>query len=127
MRPTAVTILALLVTMPIAAWGTEFYVAPNGSDENPGSVDKPFRTLNHGVKPLKPGETLVARAGVYRESLIYNIPPGTSWEAPVTLKAYPGEKVILRPDAGPARVIEFSEFDKKPHQYIVIDGLVLDA
>jgi hypothetical protein len=127
MKSIALGLLAVLVMSPGLGWGSDFYVATDGNDANPGTVGKPFRTLNQGVKLLKPGDSLVVRAGIYRESLIYSIPPGTSWDAPVTIKAHAGEKVILRPDGGAARVLEFWECDARPQQYIVIDGLVLDA
>jgi len=55
--------------------------------------------------------------------LFDNIPHGTSWSTPVTLKAYPGETVTLKPNAGAYRVLDFAE----GQYYIVIDGLILDA
>jgi hypothetical protein len=116
-----------ICALAIPVQADTYYVAADGIDENPGTVEKPFRTLNRGVKPLKPGDTLVVREGVYRESMRDNIPPGTSWDAPVTIKAAPGEKVVLRPDQGTAVVIDFYLVDGKPQQFIVIDGLVLDA
>jgi hypothetical protein len=90
-------------------------------------MDRPFRTLNVAVKPLQPGDTLVVRGGVYSESLRNVIPPGKSWDAPVTIKAFAGEKVVLRPDSGAANVMEFSLVNDKPQQFIVLDGLVLDG
>jgi hypothetical protein len=75
-------VCAICMSAPVGA--ETYYVASAGNDENPGTAEKPFRTLNRGVKPLKPGDTLVVREGVYRESLRDNIPAGTSWDAPVT-------------------------------------------
>src|SRR5690606_3829900 len=46
-----------------------YVVAPDGDDDNPGTADAPFRTINHGLSELQPGDTLVARAGLYREEL----------------------------------------------------------
>jgi hypothetical protein len=34
--------ILLNLLLSIAAFGAEFYVAPNGDDDNPGTVDKPF-------------------------------------------------------------------------------------
>lgn len=81
--------------------GATYYVAPNGSDANPGTLAAPFKTLQKAVPLLKPGETLIVRAGEYETNgLSANansiIPSGTSWDKPVTLKAYPGERPVFR-------------------------------
>lgn len=86
--------------------GATYYVAPSGDDANPGTVDRPFKTLQKSVPLLKPGETLIVRAGEYDTALgidgglIHNgnsiIPSGESWDKPVTIKAYPGERPVFR-------------------------------
>jgi parallel beta-helix repeat protein len=101
-----------------------YYVSPSGSASNPGTLDAPFLTLNRGVKVLRPGDTLSVRQGSYSEALLDAIPEGTSWSAPVTVTAYPGETVILRPTAGTSRVLMFSS---SASSYIVVSGLVLDG
>ncbi|MCX7995303.1 MAG: right-handed parallel beta-helix repeat-containing protein, partial [candidate division WOR-3 bacterium] len=40
----------------------QYYVAPDGNDNNPGTIDKPFRTIAHAVTHLQPGDTLVVFA-----------------------------------------------------------------
>ena len=40
---------------------------PNASDENPGTGDSPFRTINRAAQVLQPGERVVIAAGTYRE------------------------------------------------------------
>jgi parallel beta-helix repeat protein len=106
--------------------GNTYYVATNGSDSNPGTQINPFRTLARAVSALKPGDTLYVRGGTYRESLYCGInvciPAGTSWSNPVTVAAYPGETVVIRPDSG-MRTLNF----QPNQQYIVIDGFILDA
>jgi parallel beta-helix repeat protein len=99
-----------------------YYVATTGSDSDPGTEANPFRTLNKGVKVLKPGDTLYVRNGTYNESLRNNIPGGTSWSAPVKVAAFPGESVTLRPSGVP-QVVYLSG----NRRYIIIEGLVLDA
>lgn len=103
------------------------YVATTGSDASSctaaQNIATPKRTLNSAVACLSPGETLYIRAGVYVESLIHNIPAGTSWSSPVTVAAYPGESVTLKPAVGADFVLRFVA----PQQYIVIDGLILDG
>jgi len=40
----------------------QYYVSPDGDDNNPGTIDKPFRTIAYGASKLKPGDTLVVFA-----------------------------------------------------------------
>jgi Right handed beta helix region len=106
--------------------GAAYYVARTGSDTNPGTLLQPFGTLNHAVTALRPGDTLYIRGGTYHEALLNNIPGGTSWSAPVTLTAYPGEAVTLRPSAAQAapRVLSFAN---RSRAYIEMANLVLDG
>ena len=71
-----------------------FFVSPSGSDAAVGSEEAPWRTLAASVARLGPGDTLLARGGVYRESDIVVSVSGTE-RAPVTVKSYPGERAIL--------------------------------
>ena len=101
-----------------------YHVAESGADNNSGTADQPFATLRKGASLLAPGETLCAHAGTYSETFPENtIPPGTSWNAPVTLTAYPGEQVVIRPLKGSARIMTFVG----PQSFIVVDGFVLDG
>ena len=76
---------------------TTFFVAgtdPNASDDNPGTTDKPFKTINRGVKELLPGDTLTVRGGTYREGLELKL-VGTK-DHPITIQAAPGEAVVIK-------------------------------
>jgi len=39
------------------------------ADTNPGTAEKPFKTISAGVAKLQPGDTLWVRKGVYREDV----------------------------------------------------------
>jgi len=110
-------------TTSTAVAGNAYYVATNGNDGDPGTEAQPFRTLAHGVSVLTPGDTLYVMSGTYAEALMDNIPSGTSWSTPVTVAAYPGHTVTLKPNLGAERVLHFQGLQK----YIVIDGLILDG
>lgn len=101
-----------------------YFASPVGSDSNPGTADEPFRTIKSGAGHLLPGETLCVRQGTYPEEFYNDIPGGTSWEKPVTVRSYPGEQVIIRPNQGANRVFTFASSAGK---YIVLDGLIMDA
>lgn len=113
---------------------TTFFVATDGDDsrscETANSSRTPKKTINNGMKCLKPGDTLYIRAGVYREAIRDNestrIPSGTSWSSPVTIAGYPKERVIMRPDAGLNDVIRVMGPAGGTH-HVIFRNLVLDA
>jgi parallel beta-helix repeat protein len=96
-----------------------------GRDSNSGSsVSDAFRTIIKGTSVLKAGDTLFVRAGTYAESLRNAIPSGSSWKEPVTVAAYHGEVVIIKPPIGADRVLHF---DGAKTQFISVEGFVLDG
>jgi hypothetical protein len=115
-------------TPPPPSIGKLYYVAINGNDSNPGSEAQPFRTIAKGASLLAPGDTLLVKPGTYAESLMYNIPSGTDWNKPVTIKAYdPANRPIIKPNPGADRVLHFQTYRGQVQRYIVVDGFVLDA
>ncbi|MBZ0296425.1 MAG: right-handed parallel beta-helix repeat-containing protein [Anaerolineae bacterium] len=115
--------LLTVVVSTQAQTGITYYVAPNGNDANAGTEVKPFLTITKGLSILKPGDTLLVKAGVYREEFYNKIPSGASWQQPVTLRAYPGQQVILQPNPGAQRVITLSG----DRHHIIIDGFIIDG
>ena len=74
--------------------GMEYFVAPDGDDENDGSIDKPFRTLTKGALMLSPGATLYLREGRYHEEAKICKLTGNE-DAHITIRPYKKEKVVL--------------------------------
>lgn len=75
----------------------EFFVAgesPNASDDNPGTAERPFRTITRGIKELRPGDTLTVRGGTYREGVEIDLVG--SAEHPITIRAAEGETVVIK-------------------------------
>jgi hypothetical protein len=71
----------------------EYYVSPEGNDSNIGSIQSPWKTINHGVEQLEPGDTLILREGVYSESIhIYE--SGTE-EGYLKIINYPIERPVI--------------------------------
>jgi hypothetical protein len=76
------------------AEGRGLFVDPSkGMDDADGSEAAPWRSVNHALKQLTAGDTLYLRGGVYREN-VYCAVAGRP-DAPITIRAYPGERVIL--------------------------------
>lgn len=67
---------------------------PSASDDNAGTEDAPWRTINHAAQVLQPGERVLIHAGIYRE-WVKPARGGTSPSRMITYEAAPGEEVII--------------------------------
>lgn len=109
---------------PVHAAGNTYYVATDGDDGNPCTQSSPCRTIAQGLTRLHAGDTLYLKAGTYIEAIkssVQTIPSGTSWSAPVTIAAYPGDTVTLRPGGNVVLLTD------PAIQYVIFDGLILDG
>ena len=71
-----------------------YYVSPvSGSDSNPGSIVQPWKTVQHAVDSVVPGDTIYLREGVYEEQVIITT-SGLS-DLPITLTSYFGETATI--------------------------------
>lgn len=78
---------------PLAKKENALFVAPIGSDKNPGTFEKPFKSLSKAAKVAEPGCHVYLRAGEYTETL-KPLASGTA-SKPITFANYPKEKVTL--------------------------------
>ncbi|MBO9610934.1 MAG: carbohydrate binding domain-containing protein, partial [Paenibacillaceae bacterium] len=84
---------------PPVGSGTNYYVATNGNDSNPGTLASPFLTVQKAASVAIAGDTVNIRAGTYYEEVTPAY-TGTSGH-PITFQAYNGEAVTI---SGLARV-----------------------
>lgn len=96
--------------------GNAFYVAPSGSDANPGSVNLPFLTIAQGLSQAQTGDTVYLRAGTYNE--LVNFPTAGNATGRITLKAHNGEAATITQTG---RVMNVGQ------PYITVEDLVLDG
>lgn len=91
--------------------GNTYYVAQteNASDNNPGSITAPFKTLSEAAARAQAGDTVIVKEGVYRETLTPQN-SGTA-SAPITFKAAEGEEVVI----SAADVLEAPEKSDETH------------
>ncbi len=68
--------------------------SPFAADHNPGTPDKPFKTINHAAGILAPGEKVVIHGGHYRERVV-PVRGGTGPDAMIAYEAAPGEQVVI--------------------------------
>lgn len=70
------------------------YVATDGKDSNPGTIESPLGTIQHAADIARPGDTVYVRAGVYCQQLAVKI-SGNAQEGFITFQSQPGEHVVL--------------------------------
>jgi len=56
------------IATPPQHGGRAYHVSPTGSDSNPGSEARPFRTIQKAADGVKPGDTVLVGDGVYTYS-----------------------------------------------------------
>ena len=84
-----------LLAITLFASANEYHVSLNGSDQNDGSISKPFRTINHAAQLAIPGDVITVHAGTYRE-WINPARGGESDEKRIVFQSAPGEKVEIK-------------------------------
>jgi len=90
----SVSATATITLVEKQAAGTTFYVATTGVDSNPGTLDAPFRTIQHAATAAAAGDTVLVRGGVYKELVT---PPhsGNATAGYITFASYPGETATI--------------------------------
>ena len=119
----------LLVIVPQLSLGATYYLSPAGSDTNPGTLSKPWKTLDRlqdAQSILKAGDIIYFRGGNYiindstkRDYYSWNSAKTATAAAPISYKNYPGEKPIIvgdRRTKSPGTLIYLQN-------YVTIDGL----
>lgn len=114
--------LFILVFPAWTASATNYYVATNGLDANPGTLASPWLTLQHAVYTVAPGDTVFVRGGIYNETVGFGV--NGSPTASVTFENYPGETPIV--DGTGLKVPEADYaaglFEFTNASYVVIQG-----
>lgn len=64
------------------------------SDDNPGTLSKPFCSIQKAADVVRAGDTILVREGIYHEKVTFKN-SGSKLEGYITFKAYPREKPIL--------------------------------
>lgn len=62
-------------------------------DANPGTADRPFRSISAAAARAAPGDTVAVRAGVYREAV--TLRRSGEQGRPITIRGTTGERVVV--------------------------------
>lgn len=96
-----------------------YYVAPDGSDANAGTLEQPFATVERALALVVPGDTVYVRGGTYRYPAALRIDASGTEGQYLNLWAYPGEVPVLDFTGAP-RGIDLRG------SYVYIKGLVAE-
>ncbi len=78
----------------IAQSGQTYYVATDGDDNNLGTLEFPFGTIQHAAYVAEmPGDTVYVRGGTYHEAIQFT--RSGSAADPIRILAYPGENPVI--------------------------------
>ena len=131
--------LAIILSFALQIlWAQDYYVSDsNGSDNNSGTIDSPFKTINKGISMVNAGGTVYVMNGVYQNANYGNVDPSTSTnmnnqhvvtinksgteDAYITLRNYPGDTPKIQFDGRGGIVISNNM------NYIIIEGFEVEG
>ncbi len=116
MRPAVLALLAVLCAPCLAA---DYYLSPDGSDADPGTRDRPWRSVAHANATLRAGDTAVFLPGDYAGSIAPDH-TGTA-DAPITYRSSEPRKARLAAGEGDA-LIALSQ-----RGHVTIEGFSMDG
>jgi hypothetical protein len=68
--------------------------SPQADDRNPGTAEKPLKSIQAAAELAQPGDTILVKAGIYREAV--KPPRGGTEDKPIVYKSATGEAVSIR-------------------------------
>ncbi|MFC1452644.1 LamG-like jellyroll fold domain-containing protein [Verrucomicrobiota bacterium] len=116
-RLASIRLCLLVCTGGVHAVGGTYYVATSGSDSASGSSSEPWRTVQHAVDSISPGDIITVREGTFAGARLGN--SGTAVQ-PMTLRAEAGASVIL--DAPGSDEWHDCIVEADPGDYWVVEG-----
>ncbi|KAI9903055.1 hypothetical protein N3K66_002407 [Trichothecium roseum] len=83
----------VLLSLAAGAAARDIFVSPDGSGS--GTLDAPFGSIQDAVDDAEAGDTIYLREGTYAPDTNIQIGKSGTSSAPITVKPYEGEKVIV--------------------------------
>ena len=88
-----ITLFLLIIFISIIS-ANDYYVSNNGNNNNAGTIDNPFLTIQKAADVMTAGDICYIRQGNYHEVISMNNNDGLE-SAPLIFSAYPNERVLL--------------------------------
>ena len=97
-----------------------YYVGPNGNDNNSGSIAQPWKTFQHACDGRVPGDIINALAGSYNEK--FEIYSSGTVSDPIILKAYQNDIVTITGNGITSQDAVIGVYDQ---DYVHIENLII--
>ena len=93
-------LLSVCVFLCSATWATDYYVSPKGKDGDPGTSEKPWRTIESvNKKALQPGDRVLFEGGqIFTGNLVLDAQDHGASEQPLVITSYGTGRAVI--DAG---------------------------
>lgn len=113
-------LLAVLLLSP-AAFGAEYYLSPDGRDDDPGTRQRPWKTLEKANAALEPGDTVILTGGEY-EGVVEPARSGREGGA-ITYRSEPSRAAVVL--GGRSRDDHWTCVRLVEREHVVIEGMKL--
>jgi len=81
-----------LLSVPILGQARTYYVAEYGHDDNPGTEERPWRTVDKAADTMEAGDTVYVKAGNYSGFMVSRSGTADNY---ISYLAYPGDTPIV--------------------------------
>ncbi|MBK9579585.1 MAG: right-handed parallel beta-helix repeat-containing protein [Fibrobacteres bacterium] len=95
LRKTSLRTALAALTLAACGWSKNIHVSVAGNDQAAGTIGAPLATLAKAAANSAPGDTILIRGGTYKLNAQLDPKSGTSENARITYKAFPGETVLV--------------------------------
>lgn len=98
MKRIAILILGVLTVALLSGCTIKrvLYLSPSGSDSNPGTQARPWKTFDASLRKLQPGDLLLVRGGTYDERIFLNDARDATTDLPIIVRNYQNERPIIK-------------------------------
>ncbi|MBN1675049.1 MAG: right-handed parallel beta-helix repeat-containing protein [Kiritimatiellae bacterium] len=110
-------LLGVFSAFLVSSTAAPYHVATTGDDANAGTEAAPFKTIQKTIGLVKPGDTVLVRAGRHAGVKIDGLHGAAG--APITFRNYPGERVIIDKYLGADTIVILS---LKGSSYLTFQG-----
>ncbi len=118
-------ILVSTLLSTVAAHATTYYVATTGDNSNPGTQNRPWRTIGKAVDTMMAGDTTYVRGGTYSTETAIRFRRSGTAAAPIKLLNYSGESPVIDwvdQQVGQTVFVHHASGIKVAMGYITIEG-----
>lgn len=97
MRIRMFFMMSVTIICCFSVYATTYYVDAqhnSANDSNPGTINLPWKTIQHSAETAIAGDTVLIRTGQYHESVYFD-QAGNSVDGSIVYAAYPGENPVI--------------------------------